>query len=114
MLMKPLIGRHYHAAWFPVDADHFAVVGPEQGIALTAEDDDVRTRPMAMGFFVAADREFRDMRAHDVAGQFEIHVSATAAALFPIIQLDFTNVGHEVDFQFAAPEFSFAAEELLF
>src|SRR5262249_60593092 len=69
---------------------------------------------MAMGFFVAADREFRDMRAHDVAGQFEIHVSATAAALFPIIQLDFTNVGHEVDFQFAAPEFSFAAEELLF
>src|SRR5262245_8335454 len=69
---------------------------------------------MAMSFFVAADREFGDMRAHDVAGQFEIHVPATAAALFPIIQLDFAHVGHEVDFQFAAPELSFAAEELLF
>src|SRR4029077_7716458 len=33
MLMKPLIGRHYHAARFPVDPDHFAVVRPKQRIA---------------------------------------------------------------------------------
>src|SRR5438093_348839 len=37
MLMKPLVRRHDHTPWFPVDADHFAVVGgPKQGIALTA------------------------------------------------------------------------------
>ena len=34
MLMKPLIGRHYHAARFPVDPDHFAVVRPKERIAL--------------------------------------------------------------------------------
>src|SRR5215813_3491834 len=65
---------------------------------------------MAMGFFVAAHRKLRDVRAHDVAGQFEIYVLAAGAALFPIIQLDFTHVGHEIDLQLAAPELSFAAE----
>ena len=36
MLMKPLIGRHYHAARLPVNADHIAVIGPKQRITLTA------------------------------------------------------------------------------
>src|SRR5436309_12120629 len=69
---------------------------------------------MAMGLFVAADRELRDMRAHDVAGQFEVHVPAAGAALFPFIQRNIANVRHKVDFQLAAPMFSFAAEILLF
>src|SRR4029077_6110239 len=67
-----------------------------------------------MGFFVAAHREFRDMRAHDVSGQFEVYIPAAGTALFPLIQLDIAYVGHEVDFELAAPEFSFAAEILFF
>ena len=27
MLVKPLVRRHHDAAWFPVDANHFAVIG---------------------------------------------------------------------------------------
>ena len=30
MLVKPLVRRHHNASRFPVDADHFAVVGPKQ------------------------------------------------------------------------------------
>src|SRR5215469_2949919 len=69
---------------------------------------------MAMGFFVAAHRELRDMRAHYVAGQLEVYIPAAGATLFPLIQWDIAHVGHEVDFQLAAPKFSFAAEILLF
>src|ERR1700756_3487214 len=69
---------------------------------------------MAMSFFVAAHRELRDMRAHYVAGQFEIYIPAAGATLFPFIQLNIAHVGHEVDFQLAAPEFSLAAEILFF
>src|SRR6266545_1217079 len=67
-----------------------------------------------MGFFVAADRELRDMRAHHIAGQFEVYIPAAGATLFPFIQRNIANVRHKVDFQLAAPKFSFAAEILLF
>src|SRR6266481_2370830 len=67
-----------------------------------------------MGFFVAAHRELRDMRAHYVAGQFEIYIPAAGTALFPLIQLDIAYVGHKIHFELAAPEFSFAAEILFF
>src|SRR6266481_3409630 len=67
-----------------------------------------------MGFFVAAQRELRDMRAQHVAGQLEIYIPAAGATLFPLIKLDIPHVGHKIHFELAAPEFSFAAEILLF
>src|SRR6059058_606075 len=67
-----------------------------------------------MGLLVAAHGKLRDMRAHDVAGQFEVYIPAAGAALFPVIELNISHVGHEVDFELAAPELSFAAEIFLF
>src|SRR5262245_8502751 len=71
-------------------------------------------RTVAMRFFVAAHREFRDMRAHHVAGQFEVYIPAAGAAFFPLIQLNFAHVRHEIDFELAPPEFPFPAKILFF
>src|SRR4029450_4396809 len=65
---------------------------------------------MAMGFFVAPNRKFGNMRAHDVAGEVEVDVPAAGAAFFPSLKLHVLCVGNEVDRHLESPDLPLAAE----
>src|SRR4030095_5801567 len=81
MLMEPLIGRHHHAAGFPIDPLHVLAFGPEHRISLPSEDDYMGAGTMLVAFLVSADGELGDVRAHGLAGEIELHVGAALAAL---------------------------------
>ena len=96
MLMEPLIRRHDHAARPPIDALRRFTRGPENRIALTGKNDDMRAGAVLVPFLVRAHGELGDMRAHGVFGQVEFHVRAALAALAVIGELERVRVGHKV------------------
>ena len=111
MLMEPLIRRHDHAARPPIDALRRFTRGPENRIALTGKNDDMRAGAVLVPFLVRAHGELGDMRAHGVFGQVEFHVRAALAALAVIGELERVRVGHKVRRQEKPPgQFSLAAE----
>src|SRR5947208_9929168 len=65
---------------------------------------------VAMGFFVAADRKFGNVRAHDVAGEVEVDVSSAGAAFIPYFERHVPCVRHEVHRHLESPYLSLAAE----
>ncbi len=65
---------------------------------------------MAMGFLVAPNRKFRNMRAHDVAGEIEIDMSAAGTAFVPYLKRHVRRVGDEVHRHLEPPDLPFAAE----
>src|SRR4030095_3180215 len=111
MLMKPLIGRHDDAAGLPVDALPWLPLRPEKRVALAAEDDHVGAGAMLMTFFVGSYRKLRDMRAHGLLGQIELHIRAALAALAVIGEADAARIRHEVrGHEEAAGDFALTAE----
>src|ERR1700756_424659 len=66
--------------------------------------------PVAMGFFVASDRKFGNMRAHDVAGEIEVDVSAARAAFVPYLERHVPCIRYEVHRHLESPDLSLAAE----
>jgi hypothetical protein len=54
---------------------------PNQGVAFTAQDNDVRTGAVAMGFFVRADGKFLDMAGSGIFLQLELDVVPPRPAL---------------------------------
>src|SRR5437899_2448423 len=65
---------------------------------------------VAMGFFVAADRKFGNVRAHDVAGEVEVAMSSAGAAFIPYLERHVPCVRHEVHRHLESPDLSLAAE----
>src|ERR1041385_8471736 len=111
VLVEPLVRRHDDAPLPPVNAPHILSLGPEDRVALSAEDDDVRARAVAVTLLVSADREFGDVAAHRLAGEVELHVRAAGAALAVIPQRRGMRVGDEVGgHEEAAKDLAFAAE----
>ena len=41
---------------------------------------------MAMGLFIAPNRKFGNMRAHDIAGEIEVDMSSAGAAFIPYLE----------------------------
>src|SRR4249919_1131074 len=66
--------------------------------------------PVAMGFFVAANRKFGNVRAHDIAGEIEVDVSAAGAAFVPYLERHVPCIRHEVHRHLESPDLSLAAE----
>src|SRR5215813_9355656 len=66
--------------------------------------------PVAVGFFIAADRKFGDVGSHDVAGKVEVDVPAAGAAFIPYLERHVRRVGHEVHRHLESPDLAFAAE----
>src|SRR6185312_16516069 len=97
MLVEPLVGRHHDAARIPIDPPLVVLLHlrPQHRIALARQDDDMRPRPVLVALLVGADRKFRDMRAHGVAGEVELHVGRALAALAVVHELDADRVGDE-------------------
>ena len=80
MLMEPLIRRHDDAAGLPVYTLHRLPVRPQNRVALPAEYDDVRAGTMLVPLLVSTNGELRDMRAHGLLGEIELHIRAAFAA----------------------------------
>src|SRR3990172_8473181 len=96
MLVEPLIGRHDDAARFPIDALWRFALRPENRVTLPAENDHMGAGAMAVPFLVSADVELRDMRAHGVLRQIELHVGAALAALTVVGELERMGVRNKV------------------
>src|SRR5262249_38555381 len=103
MLMKPLIRRHHDAPPLPVDAPPFFTGRPQDRIALAAKNDHMRAWAMLMSFLVRADGELRDMGAHGVLCQIELHIRAALAALIVGGELHIVRVWHEIGGQEKPP-----------
>src|SRR5688500_13259537 len=111
MLVKPLIRRHHDAARLPVDALHLLPLLPQHRITLPAENNHMGAGAMLVSLLVSTDWEFRNMRAHGLAGEVELHVGAALAALAVVGELDRMRVGHEVGRHEETPgHFTLAAE----
>ena len=71
----------------------------------------MRARTVAMAFFVSADGKLRDMRAHGVLRQIELHVGAALAPLTVVGELERVRVGHKIGRQEKSPgELALAVE----
>src|SRR6266498_4860348 len=111
MLVKPLIGRDDDAAGFPVDTLHRLPFRPKNRVALAAEYDHVSAGTMLVSLLVSTHGEFRDMRAHGLLGEIELHIRAALAALTVVRKADGIRVWDEVGgHEEAARDFAFAAE----
>src|SRR6266498_1498497 len=111
MLVKPLIGRDDDAAGFPVDTLHRLPFRPKNRVALAAEYDHVSAGTMLVSLLVSTHGEFRDMRAHGLLGEIELHIRAALAALAVVRKADRVRVWDEVGgHEEAARDFAFAAE----
>src|SRR5262249_8577588 len=78
--------------------------------SLTTQNGDMGAGPVAVGFFVAADRKFGDVGSHDVAGKVEVDVPAAGAAFIPYLKRHVRCVGPEVERHLASPDLAFTAE----
>src|SRR5919108_3345086 len=111
MLVEPLIGRHNDAAGLPVNPLHRLTIRPKNRIALASEYDDVSAGTMPVSFLVSADGKFRNMGAHGLLGEIELHIRAALAALAVIRKADRVRVRDEVGGHEEPPrDFAFAAE----
>src|SRR6266542_5808590 len=111
MLVKPLIGRDDDAAGFPVDTLHRLSFRPKNRVALAAEYDHVSAGTMLVSLLVSTHGEFRDMRAHGLLGEIELHIRAALAALAVVRKADRVCIRNEVGgHDEAASDFAFAAE----
>src|SRR5438067_5442649 len=95
MLVGPLIRRHNDAAGFPIDSLHRLPIRPENRVALAAQYNDVRAGSVLMPFLVSTDGELRDMRAHGLLGEIELHIRAALATLAVVGKADGVRVRHE-------------------
>src|SRR5207249_4114159 len=78
------------------DALGFFSLRPQDRIALTAENDHMRAWTVLVPFLISPDGEFRDMRAHSIFRQVELHVGAALAALVIVGELERVRVRHKV------------------
>src|SRR6266481_10191111 len=66
--------------------------------------------PVAMGFFVAPNRKFGNMRAHDIGGEVEVDMSSAGTAFIPYLKRHVPCVRHKVHRHLESPDLSLAAE----
>src|SRR5882672_6815282 len=65
---------------------------------------------MAMSLFIAPDREFGNMRAHDIAGEIKVDMSSARTAFIPYLERHVPCVRHEVHRHLEPPDLSLAVE----
>src|SRR5947208_9282094 len=96
MLVEPLIGRHDDTAGFPVDTLHRLPFRPKNRVALAAEYDHMSAGTMLVSLLVSTDGEFRDMRAHGLLGEIELHIRAALVSLAVVRMADRVSVWYAV------------------
>src|SRR5437762_8814666 len=68
VLVKPFTRWNHETARSPIEALDLLPLGPEKRVAVTTQDDDVRSGSVKMSFLVRADGKLRDMSAQRVLG----------------------------------------------
>ena len=99
MLVQPksLPGaRKVETAFFPVATDAWLVAPLGQHVTFALSNVEVRTRTVAVAFFVVARLEARDMRFHHARAHYHKGVGTASSATLPFVERKLLDVGDKV------------------
>src|ERR1700694_570509 len=108
--MKSPVGGNDERPGLPIEALNGLLLLPHETVAVAAQDDYMRARPVAVALLVRADRELGHVSAHLISGQRELDVASACSALRIRQQLIAWHIGYEVRLPHHAREGAVAGE----